>query len=86
MKRLKEITREDMLGAIDECDRLGRVDFLAKYGFRPGKRFFIIHKRRKYDSKAIVGVAAGRSADMFSGGAATVGAVCRRLDFNLEER
>jgi hypothetical protein len=83
--KLKDITREDMLRAISECDILGRADFLKKYGFKPGKRFFIVFNRLRYDSKAIVGVAAGLSASEFSGGAATIGPVCRRCDLTLKE-
>jgi 5-methylcytosine-specific restriction protein A len=86
MAKLKDITREDMLRAITECDELGREAFLSKYGFKPGKRFFIKHNRRTYDSKAIVGVAAGLAPNEFSGGAATIGPVCRRTEFKLEER
>tara|TARA_R110002096_G_scaffold380542_4_gene574473 strand:+ start:889 stop:1515 length:627 start_codon:yes stop_codon:yes gene_type:complete len=71
---------ESVLRAVEECDRLGRTEFLQKYGFSPAKSYHLIHNGKEYDSKAIVGVAYGFEnpdhgplrAEEFSGGAATV--------------
>jgi hypothetical protein len=78
--------------AVEEHDRLGRDAFLAQYGFHPARRYYLIVDGRRYDSKAIVGVAHGyavpeqgplRSED-FSGGHATVEALLTRLGFEME--
>ncbi|GLW12002.1 hypothetical protein Misp01_71300 [Microtetraspora sp. NBRC 13810] len=76
-----------VLAAIDEYDRLGRDAFLERYGYREARDYFVIHDGRRYDSKAIAGVAhrevGGRPlrASEFSGGAATVGKVLTHLGF-----
>ena len=45
---LDELTsREAVLEAIAEYDRIGGPAFLAKYGYRPAKRYFIEHNGRR---------------------------------------
>ncbi|MFI0354362.1 HNH endonuclease [Actinomadura sp. 9N407] len=86
---LSPITREAVLDAIAECDRLGRDRFLAEYGFDPARRYLLHFNGVYYDSKAIVGVAyrsvAGRplTAREFSGGRQTVGRLLTRLGFEV---
>ncbi|MFG3259427.1 hypothetical protein [Streptomyces sp. NPDC048172] len=86
-----DIAREHVLQALAECDNLGRQAFLAKYGFKPARDYLLLHDGRRYDSKAIVGVAHrhanGRAlgSSDFSGGAATVVPVLTRLGFRVEE-
>ncbi|XVQ10883.1 hypothetical protein ACQP1W_51735 [Spirillospora sp. CA-255316] len=86
---LSPITREAVLDAIAECDRLGRDRFLEEYGFDPARRYLLHYNGVDYDSKAIVGVAyrsvAGRplSAREFSGGRQTVGRLLTRLGFEV---
>ncbi|MET8986956.1 HNH endonuclease [Nonomuraea wenchangensis] len=86
---LSNLDREMVLAAIEEYDRLGRDAFLERYGYREARDYFIIYQGRRYDSKAIAGVAHrgvnGRAlrASEFSGGAATVGRVLGRLGFLL---
>ncbi|KAB1440264.1 hypothetical protein [Pseudodesulfovibrio senegalensis] len=43
--------------AIEEYDKIGRKEFLKKYGFGKTKEYFLIYKNKRYDSKAIVGAA-----------------------------
>ena len=88
---LRDITRAQVLAAMDEYDRLGQEEFLAKYGFDRSRSYLLIHDGKSYDSKAIVGVAHGvgsgnqsLSAGEFSGGDATVGRLLRRLGFTVE--
>jgi len=45
--------------AIAEYDRIGRAAFLARYGFREARSYFLVHNGKRYDSKAIVGAAIG---------------------------
>jgi 5-methylcytosine-specific restriction protein A len=78
--------------AIEEADRLGQQAFLETYGFRPARGYFVVHKGRRYDSKAIVGVAhryqfpehGPLTSDQFSGGHATVEKLLRRLGFDVD--
>src|SRR4051794_34703785 len=74
---LRDVTdRDAILSALQEYDRLGRDEFLRKYGYGRAKRYFVEHEGRLYDSKAIVGVAHGYqfpeqgplTNDLFSGG------------------
>ena len=78
---LRDLTsRTDVLQAIAECDRLGRDEFLKKYGHGRARSYPLRLNAREYDSKAIAGVAFGFEhphlgplrSDEFSGGAATV--------------
>lgn len=86
---LTPITREAVLEAMAECDRIGRDRFLERYGFERARRYFLYHDGLHYDSKAIVGVAhrhvAGRplTADEFSGGRQTVGRLLTNLGFEV---
>jgi 5-methylcytosine-specific restriction enzyme A len=86
----RDITREAVLAAIAEYDRLGQDEFLSKYGFDRARSYLLIHDGKPYDSKAIVGVAHGflpgeraLSARDFSGGEATVGRLLRGLGFTV---
>lgn len=84
--------RSAVLAAIAEFDTLGREAFLAKYGYGPSRSYFIVYAGRRYDSKAIAGVAVGKqfpkanplSAADFSGGEATVKAKLEQLGFAFE--
>lgn len=88
---LKNITRQSVLEAIQEFDRVGRIDFLRMYGFGTAKEYWLIHDGRKYDSKAIIGVAhkyarpdlGPLKSNNFSGGATTVKARLEKLKFTV---
>ena len=56
---LRDVTAKGVERAIVEFDRLGRDAFLSQFGFRQSRAYFLIHSGRRYDSKAIVGVAHG---------------------------
>jgi hypothetical protein len=90
---LKELTsREAVKSAIEECDRLGRDNFLQTYGFQPARKYVLIFNGRKYDSKAIAGVAYRHqfpnrghlTAHMFSGGITRNGAATRLRELGFE--
>jgi hypothetical protein len=92
---LSDITsRQAVLDAIGQCDRLGKAAFLKRYGFGPSKNYFLMFDGREYDSKAIAGVAHGYqfpdqgplSAKHFSGGMRTVQRVLENLGFELQVR
>src|SRR5262249_21855828 len=77
---LTALTRESIIEAIAEFDRLGRVAFLKTYEFGPSREFFLEFNGQRYDSKAIAGVAhkhvnpGGQplESSVFSGGERTV--------------
>lgn len=71
---IQTVSREAVLAAMAECDRLGRARFLAVHGYWSGA-YQVRRGRATYDSKAIMGVAAGIEHDCeplppstFSGG------------------
>ena len=78
---LRDLTsREAVLKAIAEFDRLGRDEFLSRHNFGRARAYFLRYDGRLYDSKAIAGVAHGYQwrdrgplqAHEFSGGEETV--------------
>jgi 5-methylcytosine-specific restriction protein A len=88
---LNDITRDAVLQAIVEYDRLGQEGFLELYGFDRARQYLLVHDGKSYDSKAIVGVAHGfvpgehpLASSEFSGGEATVGRLLRRLGFTVQ--
>src|SRR5262245_29092630 len=54
---LADLTRDSVLQAIEEFDRLGREPFLRTYRFGPARQYFLIHDGHQYDSKPIAGAA-----------------------------
>ena len=86
---LRDITRQSVLEAIEEFDQVGRNYFLKKYHFGHAKSYWLVYDGRKYDSKAIIGVAhkyarpeLGQLRN-FSGGTATVQPKLESLGFTV---
>ncbi len=83
--------RNAVLQAMAEYDELGRDAFLARYGYGPARSYFVVHDGKRYDSKALAGVAVGKqfpisgplTASEFSGGEATVKAKLEQLGFEV---
>jgi putative restriction endonuclease len=84
-------SRESILKAIQEFDRLGRDEFLSRYGFGKARSYFLENGGKLYDSKAIVGVAHGYEfpqlgplkAFEFNGGDTTVKRKLEELCFTV---
>jgi hypothetical protein len=92
---LADITdRAAVLGAIAEFDRIGRDAFLAKYGFGESRSYWLLHERRRYDSKAIIGAAHGyarpnlgpMTATEFSGGEESAQRKLQKRGFEVRPR
>lgn len=90
MSTLSHLTSRDaVLKAIEEYDRLGQKAFLRRYGYAKSTGYVLIHEGEPYDSKAVAGVALkyqpgfGRPLkyDEFSGGEKTVRAKLGDLGF-----
>ena len=88
---LADVTdRGAVLAAMQEFDRLGREDFLHRYGFGPSREYEVLHDGQRYDSKAVLGAAHGHQhgdagplrSDDFSGGAPTIRKL-EELGFNV---
>ncbi|UJW35100.1 HNH endonuclease [Saccharothrix sp. AJ9571] len=89
---ITDVTREAVVAAIAEHDRLGVDEFRKRHKFGQAWVYILLHDGREYDSKAIVGVAhgylPGRSplaASDFSGGQNTVVQVLERLGFTVRK-
>lgn len=85
---LSELTDQAaVLAAMKECDELGRDRFLDKYGFGEARTYFLEYDGKRYDSKAIAGVAYGiqhgrpLTSEEFSGGDQTVARQLAELGF-----
>ena len=82
--KLSVIDEIALLEAIEEYNGLGRAKFLKKYGFSRSSKFYLIHEKRLYDTKALVSAAYRHATgkrlahDRFGGGAQTV-AIFQRL-------
>ncbi|MGW6263991.1 HNH endonuclease [Cellulosimicrobium funkei] len=78
-----------VVAAVVEFDRICREAFLSKYGFAGAKGYFVVLGGRRYDSKAVAGVAhlfqhgVLMGPEDFSGGDATVAKRLERLGFEV---
>ncbi|WP_321170701.1 hypothetical protein [Embleya scabrispora] len=87
--KIGELTRDAVLRALAECDRLGPEAFRETYGFGSARKYVLVHDGKEYDSKAIAGVAHrychGRAlrADEFSGGKAAAAGWLLKLGFEV---
>jgi 5-methylcytosine-specific restriction protein B len=87
---LNDLTSRDaVVAAIAEFDRLGRDAFLEKYRYGRSRRYFVVYQGRRYDSKAIAGAAhahefgAALKHTNFSGGEQHVVAKLRSIGFEV---
>ena len=86
------VTREDVVRAVQEYDRLGPEAFFAEHGFAPTTTYDLVWEERRYPPKAILGTAYEfatgerlRSGD-FEGGKAGAVAVLGTLGFTVQSR
>src|SRR5213083_1988438 len=52
-----DVTRNDVLRAIQEYDRLGPEGFFSEHGFGPSRSYELVWDERRYPHKAILGTA-----------------------------
>jgi hypothetical protein len=87
-----QVTRDDVVNAIAEYDRLGPERFYAEHGFAPATTYELIWDDRKYPPKAVLGtayeIATGRrlASGDFEGGKAGAVRVLGKLGFNVQHR
>lgn len=88
---ISDITKEAVIEAIAEFDRKGLENTLTEYGFHEAKRYYLVHNRKYYPSKAVLGIAhkyarpdlGPLSPEDFSGGRDTVQRKLEQLGFQL---
>jgi hypothetical protein len=86
------VTRDDVLRAIQEYDRLGPKAFFSAHGFAPTTTYDLIWQRHRYPPKAILGTAyefaTGQrlASGDFEGGKSGAVKVLGNLGFNVKAR
>jgi hypothetical protein len=86
------VTRDDVLNAIQEYDRVGPERFYSQHGFGPTTTYDLLWDERRYPPKAILGtayeLATGQrlvSGD-FEGGKSGAVSVLGKLGFTVEHK
>lgn len=86
-----EVSRDDVMRAIREYDRLGPEQFFAQHGFAPTTTYELICNDRSYPPKAVLGTAyefaTGRrlASGDFEGGKAGAVRVLGKLGFTVQQ-
>jgi hypothetical protein len=84
-----EVTRDDVLHAVQEYDQLGPDRFLSEHGFGPSRNYELVWEGRRYPHKAILGTAYELSTGQrlvpgdFEGGRSGAVAVLTKLGFTV---
>jgi len=87
-----EVTRADVLAAIQEYGRLGPERFFAAHGFGPTTTYDLVWDERRYPPKAILGtayeLATGQqlASGDFEGGKDGAVAVLTKLGFTVQHK
>jgi hypothetical protein len=85
-----QVTRAEVLRAIEEYDRLAPDRFFSEYGFAPTTTYELIWEERRYPPKAILGTAyefaTGQrlASGDFEGGKTGAVKVLGKLGFNVQ--
>lgn len=86
------VTRDDVVRAIREYDRLGPEGFFAEHGFGPTTTYDLVWDEHLYPPKAILGaayeLATGQRLDSgdFEGGKTGAVTVLGRLGFTVQHK
>ncbi len=87
-----EITRDDVLRAMGEYDRLGPEQFFSEHGFAPTTTYDLVAEERRYPPKAILGtayeLATGNRLDSgdFEGGKSGAVKVLENMGFTIQAK
>lgn len=87
-----DVTRDDVVRAVKEYDRLGPERFFSEHGFGPSRSYDLVWEGRRYPHKAILGTAYELATGLrlgsgdFEGGATGAVAVLRTLGFTIDEK
>jgi hypothetical protein len=87
-----DLTRDDVLRAIQQYDQLGPERFFSEHGFGPSRSYELVWDKRRYPHKAILGTAyefaTGQrlASSDFEGGKSGAVAVLRKLGFTVQDK
>jgi 5-methylcytosine-specific restriction protein A len=87
-----EVTRDHVLRAIEEYDRLGAEAFFAAHGYGASRSYELVFEGKRYPHKAILGtayeLATGHRLNPgdFEGGKAEAVALLQNLGFDVEAK
>jgi hypothetical protein len=87
-----DVTRGEVLRAIQEYDRLGPPQFFTEYGFAPTTTYELVWQDRRYPPKAILGTAYEFATGHrlapgdFEGGKSGAVRVLGKLGFTITEK
>ena len=88
----EHVTREHVMHAVREYDRLGPQRFFAEHGFAPTTTYDLVINKHRYPPKAILGtayeLATGKklASDDFEGGKSGAVKVLEDLGFTVEKK
>ena len=88
----EQVTRTDVVRAIQEYDRLGPEEFFSAHGFSPTTTYELVWDKRRYPPKAILGTAyefaTGQrlASGDFEGGKTGAVKVLGKLGFTIQPR
>jgi hypothetical protein len=86
------VSRDDVLRAIGEYDRLGSAAFFAAHGFGPTTTYDLVRGERRYPPKAILGTAYELAVGQrlapgdFEGGKSGAVTILEQLGFTVEHK
>jgi hypothetical protein len=86
------VSKADVVGAIDEYDRIGADGFFSKHGFGPSRSYELVWDDHRYPHKAILGAAYESATGQrlasgeFEGGKSGAVAVLTKLGFVIEAK
>jgi hypothetical protein len=87
-----DVTRDDVVRAVKEYDRLGPERFFAEHGFGPSRSYELVWDKRTYPHKAMLGTAYELATGErlapgdFEGGKTGAVTVLRDLGFTVREK
>jgi len=87
-----EVTRDHVMSALQEYDRLGPEGFFSEHGFAPTTTYELVWDGRSYPPKAILGTAYEFATDErlasgdFEGGKAGAVKVLGKLGFTVQAK
>ena len=81
-----EITRDDVLRAMGEYDRLGPEQFFSEHGFAPTTTYDLVAEERRYPPKAILGTGNRLDSGDFEGGKSGAVKVLENMGFTIQAK
>ena len=87
-----DVTRAEVMRAIQEYDRLGPEEFFSEHGFGPTTTYDLVFDERRYPPKAVLGAAyefaTGQklASGDFEGGKSGAVGVLEELDFDIQDK